>query len=165
MNEKEFNEKDVIEALEYCSQKEPCYSSSTKCPLKGVTWCSEIVKQKALAIINRQREEIEGLTAKDKLNQMDIDDLHKEREKRVEEVYADFMKDYKIMRDELDELTINNKALVENLTNIIIDLGNVFTEIHKKVEMDTAKEIYNELCEHGTTYVKKWIKKRYNLGE
>ena len=47
--------------------------------------------------------EIEQLKAQIKILLLDIDDLHKEREERVEVVYADFMKDYKIMRNELDE--------------------------------------------------------------
>ena len=33
----------------------------------------------------------------------------------------------------------------------------------KQAVKDTAKEIYNELCGHGTTYVKKWIKERYGV--
>lgn len=56
----------------------------------------------ALDLIRRLQEENECLNAKDRLNQIDIDELHKEREKRVEEVYADFMQDYKIMREELN---------------------------------------------------------------
>ena len=57
---------------------------------------------KILDLIRRLQEENECLNAKDRLNQIDIDELHKEREKRVEEVYADFMQDYKIMREELN---------------------------------------------------------------
>ena len=56
----------------------------------------------ALDLIRRLQEENECLNAKDRLNRIDIDELHKEREKRVEEVYADFMQDYKIMREELN---------------------------------------------------------------
>jgi hypothetical protein len=46
---------------------------------------------------------INNLECINKLQQKDIDELHQEREKRVEEVYADFMQDYNIMRDELNE--------------------------------------------------------------
>lgn len=28
----------------------------------------------------------------------------------------------------------------------------------------TDEEIYQELCGHGTTHVKKWIKERYSVG-
>lgn len=28
---------------------------------------------------------------------------------------------------------------------------------------ETAEKIYRELCGHGTTYVKKWIKKQYGV--
>lgn len=63
------------------------------------------------AEIERLTEVIERYECVNKLLEMDIEDLHKEREKRVEEVYADFMKDYKIMRDELNELYDENSKL------------------------------------------------------
>lgn len=37
---------------------------------------------------------------------------------------------------------------------------SIFVKERKK----TAKEIYQQLQEHGTTYVKKWIKKHFSIG-
>lgn len=61
------------------------------------------------------QQEIERLNATVKIHLIDIDDLHKEREKRVEEVYADFMKDYKIMCEEWNEA---NERLCEYERNL-----------------------------------------------
>ena len=86
---KRTDDKEVIRLLEiFASDNEP----------DGV----DRLARMALDLIRRLQEENECLNAKDRLNQIDIDELHKEREKRVEEVYADFMQDYKIMREELN---------------------------------------------------------------
>ena len=49
-------------------------------------------------------DELEKAKCIIKLLERDIEDLHKEREKRVEEVYADFMHDYKLMREECEDI-------------------------------------------------------------
>jgi len=36
--------------------------------------------------------------------------------------------------------------------------------VYEKVRKETAKEIYEQLQGHGTTYVKKWIQKTYGVG-
>lgn len=34
---------------------------------------------------------------------------------------------------------------------------------YKDGQQETAREIYEQLCGHGTTYVKKWIKEQYGV--
>ena len=63
--------------------------------------------------------EIERKTGVIRLLEKDVAELHKERERRVEEVYADFMQDYKIMRDELNEITPINKWVYEIHKNAV----------------------------------------------
>ena len=78
---------------------------------------------------------------------MDIDELHKEREKRVEEVYPDFMQDYKIMRDELNSTMSENAELqkqVDELSHENDELEYRAEQLEKqltKAVKDTAKEI------------------------
>lgn len=33
----------------------------------------------------------------------------------------------------------------------------------EEIRKETAEKIYRELCEHGTTYVKKWIKEQFSV--
>ena len=63
--------------------------------------------------------EIERKTGVIRLLEKDVAELHKERERRVEEVYADFMQDYKIMREELNEITPINKWVYEIHKNAV----------------------------------------------
>ena len=75
--------------------------------------------QQFLYDFEQQKAEIERKTGVIRLLEKDVAELHKEREKRVEEVYADFMKDYKIMRDELNEITPINKWVHEIHKNAV----------------------------------------------
>lgn len=72
--------------------------------------CIRLYCEQGIAAINLQKTKIEQLEAAVKLHVMDIDYLHAEREKRVAEVYPEFMSDYSIMREELNE---SNERLVE----------------------------------------------------
>ena len=54
--------------------------------------------------IVKLQSEIRGLKAINKLLESDAEDYKRLLECKVEDVYADFMADYKIMRDELDGL-------------------------------------------------------------
>jgi hypothetical protein len=65
----------------------------------------------AKKVIAEQKEEIERYQCVNKLLEGDIEALNKALEKRVEDVYADFMQDYKIMRDELNGLYEENSHL------------------------------------------------------
>lgn len=96
-------------------------------------------------------------------------------EKKMEEKYGKFkdadalLQAYKSLEKEftrrsqrLRELETENERLLEEHKTMEHNLGfyrDKYLEYGNKI----AKEIYNELCGHGTTYVKKWIKERYNL--
>lgn len=91
-------------------------------------------------------KEIEQLKATVQIHLHDIDDLHAEREKRVEEVYTDFMTDYKIMREELNESQEREQALLRGMNNAQAKLETVAKEIAK----ETAKEIIKWIKLNGT---------------
>ena len=101
MEGNKLTDEEIVKALGYCTKSRCDDETTGNCPLKNDESCGTILAINALDLIRRLQEENECLNAKDRLNQIDIDELHKEREKRVEEVYADFMQDYKIMREEL----------------------------------------------------------------
>lgn len=60
---------------------------------------------------------------------------------------------------------MNDKQQIEELNDIIILKKSVLKEelqdLEKQARKETAREIYQELQGHGTTYVKKWIKEHY----
>lgn len=94
----ELHREHIIKALECCSL-EAC----DLCPYsKWKAGCRDEMCGDALALINTLTDEVKLLRIiKDVLNQ-DIADRDKLLEKKVEEVYLEFMKDYKAMREELD---------------------------------------------------------------
>lgn len=142
---------------------------------------------------DEQKEEIERYKCVNKLLEQDIEDLHKEREKRVEEVYADFMKDYNIMRDELNECYDENGQLQDELRQYakMFDDGIVVTkEWHEKqvailteerenmqaeiiamdearlqAVKDTAKEIYDLAEKHNNGYENDMCRFQLELAE
>ena len=82
--------------------------------------------------------------------EQDIADRDKKLESKVEEVYADFMHDYKIMRDELDECYAENTELQKKMYKQEKDINALLdTHVYKKgfedgkqqSVKDTAKEI------------------------
>jgi hypothetical protein len=69
--------------------------------------------------------------------------------------YQGTQKENEQLKNEIERLT---KLLEERVLCHWYDC-----EYTRKAVNYTAKEIYNELQGHGTTYVKKWIKKQYDL--
>lgn len=47
------------------------------------------------------------------------------------------------------------------------ELKELLDTVYNKARKETARDIYEQLQGHGTTYVKKWIKEKYgvDLGE
>ena len=82
----------------------------------------------------------------------DIEDLHKALEKRVEDVYEDFMKDYKLMREELDECCGENFDLQNKLWDLQDDFDNLLAEGKQQAVKDTAKEILTAIKEDKSGY-------------
>jgi len=126
MSDRKFTDDEIIKALRCCKGDDiPCES----CPYSDLGSCESAMAKDALVLINRQKAEIERLQKTgasairrlietkgkadkelDKLKgvinllERDIADRDKMLEGKVEEVYADFMQDYRIMRDELEDL-------------------------------------------------------------
>lgn len=62
------------------------------------------------------------------------------------------------------EVYFTDNELPENYSFAIMDCGQTERDrIAETARYECAKEIYQELNEHGTTYVKKWIKERYGV--
>ena len=104
----EFNAEQVKKALE-CCQKRKCQSCTYDVFGNPLSNCK--VKKHALALINSQEQKIEELTAKNErlgcvigILERDVAERDEMLERKVEEVYPEFMRDYKLMREELTEL-------------------------------------------------------------
>ena len=69
-----------------------------------------------------------------------------------------------VLQKQVDELKKENYELSKRLVDEFEKFKVVaYEKVHKKAVKDTAREILQELCGHGTTYVKKWIKERYGV--
>lgn len=64
--------------------------------------CKSLNAAKALDLINELIEELDKYKVVNKLLELDLADRNSMLEKKVEEVYADFMRDYKLMCEELE---------------------------------------------------------------
>lgn len=64
-----------------------------------------------------------------------------------------------------DSVVLTNDN-AEELANLIVtspQMQSVMSDLIKAWQKETAEKIYRELCEHGTTYVKKWIKEQFGV--
>ena len=152
--EKKLTDKEIVTALEICKSSKSC-RKETGCPLRDCINCHTELAKRVLDLIHRLQSENENLKAAVKIHVMDIDELHKEREKRVEEVYPDFMQDYKIMRDELNSTMSENAELQKQVDELKERLRLAYEECEDELEelfeqckkdreqavKDTAKEI------------------------
>ena len=117
--------------------------------------------------IDRLEDEIAHKNGIIRLLEKDIEDLHKALEKRVEDVYEDFMKDYKLMREELDGASEENADLQNKLWDLQDDFDNLLAEGKKQAVKDTAKEIYSLMISAYEIYIPtdiaEEIAKRYGV--
>lgn len=119
-----MNREQIIDALERCVEFGSC---GTDCPYFDNPHCSKELRKDALSLIRAQAEDYTELDEKYRvlysenerlktvkhLLQQDLDDRDKMLEKKVEDVYADFMQDYNLMREELDGCYEENARLRE----------------------------------------------------
>ena len=98
----ELNREQIIKALE-CCENEFC-DACDNCPSPPNTSgnCVVFVMRDALALIKELTEENEMRSTIIQLLERDIADRDKMLESKVEEVYAEFMRDYKCMKEELE---------------------------------------------------------------
>ena len=117
--------------------------------------------------IDRLEDEIAHKNGIIRLLEKDIEDLHKALEKRVEDVYEDFMKDYKLMREELDGASEENADLQNKLWDLQDDFDTLLDEGKKQAVKDTAKEIYSLMIGEYECYIPtdiaEEIAKRYGV--
>ena len=132
----EHSPEQIIKALECCNRgtTEDC----AKCPrfdgdrTLSTEDCMEKLMRDALSLIKELTDENEKLKMFNKLHEQDVEDMHKMLEKKVEEVYPEFMRDYQLMRDELDgayeelkESREDNQAKDETITNLLKTIEGV----------------------------------------
>ena len=82
------------------------------------------------------------------------------------------------IQKQVDELKASNEHLDSENTRLVCEMSklldegwdimdkeaeNCYNKGYQQAVKDTAKEIYQKLCGHGTTYVKKWIKEKYEV--
>lgn len=107
----EMTDEKIIKALECCIEGDCTVHGSEKsckiCPLEGIGIgdgiCTVVLRKKALELIHRLQTALDTNQCIIRLLEQDVADRDRQLESKVEAVYADFMKDYKIMRDELKE--------------------------------------------------------------
>lgn len=151
--EKKLTDEEIIKAFEQCNTKGGnCHGCAYAIEGDDDIRCRmRQMRIDTLDLIKRLQSEVERYKAVNKLLEQDIADLHAEREKRVEAVYADFMQDYKIMRDELNECYDENGRLREALRSIpqaICDNTYPdFDKAGKPVNVWKAREGYDKIDE------------------
>lgn len=155
--EKGINATDIL-ALIYRLQGE---NERLKSHIKAKEIADEHVRKMRgtdLRTIAEQKEEIERYQCVNKLLEGDIEELNKALEKRVEDVYADFMKDYKIMRNELNELYDENEQLKKDIQQkeLLRQKAVLYSE-EKHVKNAELQKQVDELTEELATYIHKAV--------
>lgn len=105
----------IMESLKRCvSERESCSGCAYHGKFDG-NYCSQRLIKDAVLLINRQAKQLEKLKQENDhrknvitLLEQDVADRDDMLKRKVEEVYADFMNDYKIMSDELNTLYDKN---------------------------------------------------------
>ena len=88
----------IIKSLKHCASPDGCAT----CPQREGGKKCEMNLRVTVALLEELIEENDKLRTFNKLYESDIADRDKMLEQKVEDVYADFMRDYKAMREELD---------------------------------------------------------------
>ena len=147
MNEKELTDEEYIKRLEYCQFPMTCCI----CQYEGD--CG-LDNSKTVDLIHRLRAEIEQLNAKYRNLEINYNAVWEDFRKYEEAIT---MLKYTHLQDEcrLAEM----KSICKRANTLCDEWEMMFTRARK----DTAKEIYQQLQGHGTTYVKKWIKEHYGV--
>ena len=120
----ELNKEKVMKALECCGRKvKDCY----RCPY--IFLCQELYAD-CLTLITALTKENEKLSMFNKLLEQDIADRDEMLEKKVEEIYPEFMRDYKCMREELDGNYEEMREIKERLKQAICD--NTYPDFNRE---------------------------------
>ena len=148
----ELNAEQIKKALECCSGTEDdrLNVNCNECPFEiGKNECRSL-DSLALSLINELTEENDKLKVLNKLHEQDVDDYIEQLEKKVEEVYPEFIQDYKCMREELDgvydeykELREENERLRGERDAYAILKGEMAT---RNSELQLANEELGEHC-------------------
>lgn len=148
----------VIKALEFCAEHEYCVS----CPCDNECIGMESLMLDALSLIKELTNAKEMAGVMIQLLEGDIADRDKMLEGKVEDVYADFMRDYKCMREELEgayEMIADAKAdtkadtvrkMQENLIYTLCINNEENTEFFDYAyTLETIDQIAKEMLEDG----------------
>ena len=157
MEEKKLTDEEIVKALDICYNSTCC---TNECPYfnkNGRNFCMEgkAFYKNLEDLINRQKAEIERLKGFLQTFKTVIKEKDEQIEQRLEEVYADFMKEYKIAKQDLKESLEREVELQKQVDEAYqqgFSDGNAYEtkmdELALKYEQavkDTAKEIYKEI--------------------
>lgn len=190
---KEMNDKELVKTFKNCAHGGASACRDCKYKLGGTRCNMKKLYEDVVALINRLQSENERLkkaneslskeykdqVALNKLTLVDMDDLMAQLERRVEDVYPEFMQDYKTMRDELNACYEENGKLKELNAKYLDSIESVQAgrcrlrcELTEQAVKDTAKEILTELIERAhsngcidltVNEVKAWFREDYGV--
>lgn len=171
MSERKFTDDEIINMLKHCIRcNARQIANCDSCPLENTyPNCDDEIEIMALDLINRQRAEIKRLQklgasvtrrmvkvkaeANKELDKLkgvinllarDIADRDKMLEGKVEEVYADFMRDYKEIRAELEDL-LDSDALIPP-----VKIGQT---VYAGIVFDDGDDTIEEYTVDGLAYI------------
>ena len=135
-----FTDEEVMQALECCASDKEYACDGCPCQGKGAMAgniiCITDISKAALKLIKNQKEKIDAYACINHLLEQDIADRDEMLKQKVEVVYADFMKDYECLKEELDgvykELT-EERAETERLQKTLVSVAGVATRVPQTI--------------------------------
>lgn len=143
-----MNDSEVMMALSICTA---VGSGCDGCPYHESydgDNCLEQACADAVEIIKTQKDKLEAYECINKLQQADIADRDKMLKQKVEVVYADFMKDYKLLEEECEGLYKENsdqRAEIERLQKALLSINY----IAKRIPQTICDNCYPDFDVHG----------------
>lgn len=126
---------EIIKSLKECSSDT---GSCKNCPRYDSVSPSCIggLQKDAVELIEKQNKKIDKLTIINKLHESDIANRDEMLKQKVEVVYADFMRDYKCIQEELDGVykeLADQRAEIERLQKALISINYIAKRIPQAI--------------------------------
>ena len=135
--------KDILRALEICSQNKGCSLCPMEANSKENCECLTILAGRAAQVIKEQAEKNERLRAVIGVLEADIAERDERLERNLAEVYPEFMRDYDVMRKELEEIYDKGDADLAVLERAIERYGS---DMQLNVAIEELSELIKEIC-------------------
>lgn len=133
-----FTDEEIVKALERCIEcNRRQIPSCDGCLLeKYYPNCDDELEVMCLDLINRQKEKIDAYACINHLLEQDIADRDEMLKQKVEVVYADFMKDYECLKEELDGVykeLAELRAEIERLQKAIVSINHIAKKLTQAI--------------------------------